>query len=58
MFVNNAFDIFNVLMRKNIHGLRKRVLRINNNLTKVMYNCIVVVNCSMWSTAEQNVCTL
>ena len=58
MFVNNAIDIFNVLMRKNIHGLNKRVLNINNDLIKVMYNCTAVVNCPVRSIAEQNLCTL
>ena len=47
MFVNNAIDMFDVLMCKNIYGLKKRNLSLNNGLIvvdKVMYNCIDIVN--------------
>ena len=44
MFVNNAIDSFDVVMRKNIYGLKKCIFTIYNHLIKAMYNCTDIVN--------------
>ena len=49
MFVNNAINTFGILMHKNIYGLKTYFNR-NNDLNKVMYNCIDIVNGPMWSS--------
>ena len=58
MFVSNAVDIFYILMRKNIYGLKKRVLNINNDLIKVMYNSIDIVNDPTWSSWTKSLYTV
>ena len=58
MFVNNAIDTFDVLMRKNIYGFKTRICNINNDLIKVMYNCIDIVNDPMWSSWSESLYTV
>ena len=48
MFASNAIDTFDALLHKNIYGLKKRILNINNDLIRVMYNCFEIVNGPMW----------
>ena len=57
MFVNNAIDTFYVLRRKNISGI-ETYFNINNNLIKVIYNCIDTVNGPMWSSWAKSLYTV
>ena len=40
--------VFDALLRKNIYGLIKCIFNINNDLIRVMYNCVEIVNGTMW----------
>ena len=40
MFVSNAINTFDILMCKNIYGLKKVIFNINNDLIKVMYKAV------------------
>ena len=50
MCVSDAIDTFDALMRKNVYGFRKRILNINNDMIKCMYNCTAIVNGPMWAS--------
>ena len=50
MCVSNAIDTFDALMRKNVYGFRKRILNIDNDMIKCMYNCTDTVNGPMWTS--------
>ena len=57
MFVNNANNTFDVLLRKNINGLN--FFNINNDLIRVMTNYIDIVKFMVQcGTAGPNHCTL
>ena len=59
MFVNNANNTFDVLLRKNINGLKKCSFNINNDLIRVMTNYIDIVKFMVQcGTAGPNHCTL
>ena len=59
MFVNNANNTFDVLLRKNINGLKKCIFNINNDLIRVMTNYIDIVKFMVQcGTAGPNHCTL
>ena len=51
MFVNDTIDTFDVLMYRNIYGLKTNVFsHIYEDLVKDMYNCMDIVSGPMWSS--------
>ena len=50
MSVSNAIDTFDALLRKNVYGVRKHILNIDNDTIKCMYNCTDIVKGSMWTS--------
>ena len=50
LFVNNTINSFDAIMRKNDFVFFKCTFTIHNDLIKVMYNCIDMVNGTMWSS--------
>ena len=48
--VSDAINTFDALLRKNVYGLRKRILNIDSDIIKCMYNCTDIVNGSMWTS--------
>ena len=50
IFVSNGIDTFDALMRKNVYGFRKRILNIDNDMIKCMYNWTNIVNGPMWTS--------
>ena len=41
-------NVLIALLRKNIYGFKRRIVNINNDLNRVMYNCFEIVNGPMW----------
>ena len=58
MFVENAIDSFDVIMRKNIFGLKKHIFTIHNDLMEVMDNCTDIVNSPIWSSWAKSLNTV
>ena len=49
MFVSDAIDTFDALLHKNVYGFRKRILNIDSDMIKYMYNCTDIVNGPTWT---------
>ena len=53
MFVGNATDTFDALLRNNVFGFRKRIINIDNGKIKCLYNCTDIINGPMWTSCAE-----